>query len=163
MKRIALYAGSFDPFTRGHADIVARGLDLFDEVIVAIGTNESKRNLFTAEERLEQISRFYAHEPRVRVVTYTGLTVSLAQELQVQALLRGVRSSTDMEYERTLADLNRHIADMETVLLPASQRFTHISSTVVRELLHYGGDVSAFLPEGFSLEVSNPHSTTPQA
>ena len=163
MKRIALYAGSFDPFTRWHADIVARGLDLFDEVIVAIGTNESKRNLFTAEERLEQISRFYAHEPRVRVVTYTGLTVSLAQELQVQALLRGVRSSTDMEYERTLADLNRHIADMETVLLPASQRFTHISSTVVRELLHYGGDVSAFLPEGFSLEVSSPHSTTTQA
>lgn len=163
MKRIALYAGSFDPFTRGHADIVTRGLDLFDEVIVAIGTNESKRNLFTAEERLEQISRFYAHEPRVRVVTYTGLTVSLAQELQVQALLRGVRSSTDMEYERTLADLNRHIADMETVLLPASQRFTHISSTVVRELLHYGGDVSAFLPEGFSLEVGNPHSTTTQA
>ena len=153
MKRIALYAGSFDPFTRGHADIVARGLDLFDEVIVAIGTNESKRNLFTAEERLEQISRFYTHEPRV----------SLAQELQVQALLRGVRSSTDMEYERTLADLNRHIADMETVLLPASQRFTHISSTVVRELLHYGGDVSAFLPEGFSLEVGSPHSTTTQA
>ena len=145
MKRIALYAGSFDPFTRGHADIVARGLDLFDEVIVAIGTNESKRNLFTAEERLEQISRFYAHEPRVRVVTYTGLTVSLAQELQVQALLRGVRSST------------------ETVLLPASQRFTHISSTVVRELLHYGGDVSAFLPVGFSLEVSSPHPSTTQA
>lgn len=163
MKRIALYAGSFDPFTRGHADIVARGLDLFDEVIVAIGTNESKRNLFTAEERLQQISRHYAHEPRVRVVTYTGLTVSLAQELQVQALLRGVRSSTDMEYERTLADLNRHIADMETVLLPASQQLTHISSTVVRELLHYGGDVSAFLPEGFSLKVDPAHPSATQA
>ncbi|WP_298526142.1 pantetheine-phosphate adenylyltransferase [uncultured Porphyromonas sp.] len=163
MKRIALYAGSFDPFTRGHADIVARGLDLFDEVIVAIGTNESKRNLFTAEERLQQISRYYADEPRVRVMTYTGLTVSLAQELQVQALLRGVRSSTDMEYERTLADLNRHIADMETVLLPASQQLTHISSTVVRELLHYGGDVSAFLPEGFSLKVDPAHPSATQA
>ena len=150
MKRTALYAGSFDPFTRGHADIVARGLCLFDEVIVGIGTNDAKRNLFSAEERLQQISRYYAGEPRVRVLTYTGLTVSLAQELEVG----GVRSSTDMEYERTLADLNRHIADMETVLLPASQRFTHISSTVVRELLHYGGDVSAFLPEGFSLDVS---------
>ena len=154
MKRTALYAGSFDPFTRGHADIVARGLCLFDEVIVGIGTNDAKRNLFSAEERLLQISRYYADEPRVRVLTYTGLTVSLAQELEVGALLRGVRSSTDMEYERTLADLNRHIADMETVLLPASQRFTHISSTVVRELLHYGGDVSAFLPVGFSLDVS---------
>ena len=138
MKRTALYAGSFDPFTRGHADIVARGLCLFDEVIVGIGTNDAKRNLFSAEERLQQISRYYADEPRVRVLTYTGLTVSLAQELQVGALLRGVRSSTDME----------------TVLLPASQRFTHISSTVVRELLHYGGDVSAFLPVGFSLDVS---------
>ena len=119
MKRTALYAGSFDPFTRGHADIVARGLCLFDEVIVGIGTNDAKRNLFSAEERLLQISRYYADEPRVRVLTYTGLTVSLAQELQVGALLRGVRSSTDMEYERTLADLNRHIADMETVLPPS--------------------------------------------
>lgn len=154
MIRRALYAGSFDPFTRGHADIVTRGLALFDEVIVAIGTNEAKRNLFSAEERLAQISSFYASEPRVRVVTYTGLTVTLAQELQVKVLLRGVRSSTDMEYERTLADLNRHMADMETVLLPASQRFTHISSTVVRELLHYGGDVSTFLPVGFSLDVT---------
>ena len=138
MKRKALYAGSFDPFTRGHADIVARGLDLFDEVIVAIGTNDAKRNLFTAQERLQQIQRYYVDEPRVRVLTYTGLTVSLAQELKVKVLLRGVRSSTDME----------------TVLLPASQRFTHISSTVVRELLHYGGDVSTFLPQGFSLEVN---------
>ena len=154
MTRRALYAGSFDPFTRGHADIVTRGLALFDEVIVAIGTNEAKRNLFSAEERLAQISAFYAKEPRVRVVTYTGLTVTLAQELDVTVLLRGVRSSTDMEYERTLADPNLHMAHMETVLLPASQRFTHISSTVVRELLHYGGDVSAFLPVGFSLEIA---------
>lgn len=152
MKRIALYAGSFDPFTRGHADIVSRGLDLFDEVIVAIGTNEAKRNLYTAEQRQQQISRYYADQPRVRIIVYTGLTVTLAQELGAHVLLRGVRSSTDMEYERTLADLNRHIADMETVLLPASQRLTHISSSVVRELLHYGADVSAFLPEGFVLD-----------
>ena len=88
MKRKALYAGSFDPFTRGHADIVARGLDLFDEVIVAIGTNDAKRNLFTAEERLQQIQRYYASESRVRVLTYTGLTVSLAQEMKVKVLLR---------------------------------------------------------------------------
>lgn len=152
MHSIALYAGSFDPFTRGHADIVTRGLALFDEVVVAIGTNEAKRNLYPAEVRLQQISRYYAHQPRVRVLLYTGLTVTLAQELGASALLRGVRSSTDMEYERTLADLNRDIADMETVLLPASQRLSHISSSVVRELLHYGADVSAFLPEGFVLD-----------
>lgn len=152
MHSIALYAGSFDPFTRGHADIVSRGLALFDEVVVAIGTNEAKRNLYPAEVRLQQISRYYAHQPRVRVLLYTGLTVTLAQELGASALLRGVRSSTDMEYERILADLNRDIADMETVLLPASQRLSHISSSVVRELLHYGADVSAFLPEGFVLD-----------
>lgn len=147
-----MYAGSFDPFTRGHADIVARGLQLFDKVVIAIGVNESKRNLYAPQERLKQIARYYADEPRVEVYTYDGLTVSFAQQQGIRFLLRGVRSSTDMEYERTLADLNRHIADMETILLPASQLFTHISSTVVRELLHFGGDVTNFLPEGFELE-----------
>lgn len=148
-----MYAGSFDPFTRGHADIVSRGLQLFDRVIIAIGVNESKRSLFTPEQRLRQIERHYAAEPRVQVVTYTGLTVAFAQDSGARFLLRGVRSSTDMEFERTLADLNRQIAGMETVLFPASQLLTHISSTVVRELLHYGADVTSFLPEGFVLDV----------
>lgn len=153
MNTTAMYAGSFDPFTRGHADIVERGLQLFDKVVIAIGVNESKRNLFSSEERLKQISEFYKDEPRVEVHTYNGLTVNFAQEQGIRFLLRGVRSSTDMEYERTLADLNRNIADMETILLPASQLFTHISSTVVRELLHFGGDVSDFLPKGFKLNI----------
>ncbi len=154
MNTTAMYAGSFDPFTRGHADIVQRGLALFDKVIIAIGINEGKRYLFTSKERKEQIQRFYADNPRVEVLVYDGLTVAFAQECGARFLLRGVRSSTDMEYERTLADLNRHIAGMETVLLPASQQLTHISSTVVRELLHFGGNVEDFLPVGFSLEVS---------
>lgn len=153
MDTIAMYAGSFDPFTRGHADIVNRGLALFDKVIIAIGVNESKRCLFSSEQRQRQIRYFYRSEPRIEVLTYDGLTVDFAQEQGVRFLLRGVRSSTDMEYERTLADLNRHIASMETVLLPASQQLTHISSTVVRELLHFGGDVSGFLPEGFVLDL----------
>lgn len=153
MNTIAMYAGSFDPFTRGHADIVERGLQLFDRVIIAIGVNESKRNLFDSEQRHRQIAHFYKDNPRVEVEMYDGLTVDFAQKRGVRFLLRGVRSSTDMEYERTLADLNRHIAGMETVLLPASQQLTHISSTVVRELLHFGGDVSGFLPEGFDLQV----------
>ncbi len=153
MERVAMYAGSFDPFTRGHEDIVTRGLQLFDRVIIAIGVNESKRSLYTSEQRLRQIKYFYRNEPRVEVYVYKGLTVDFAREIGVANLLRGVRSSTDMEYERTLADLNRHIASMETVLLPASQRLTHISSTVVRELLHFGGDVSDFLPKGFRLDI----------
>lgn len=153
MRTVAMYAGSFDPFTQGHANIVSRGLSLFDRIIIAIGVNEGKRNLFSPEQRKQQISRYYASDPRITVLTYSGLTVDFAQEHDVKVLLRGVRSSTDMEYERTLADLNRHIADLETVLLPASQQLTHISSTVVRELLHFGGDVKGFLPEGFSLET----------
>lgn len=148
-----MYAGSFDPFTRGHADIVTRGLQLFDKVVIAIGVNEKKRNLFNPQERLKQIAHYYRNEPRVEVYTYDGLTVNFAQEQGIRFLLRGVRSSTDMEFERTLADLNRNIADMETILLPASQLFTHISSTVVRELLHFGADVSGFLPDGFELEI----------
>lgn len=152
MNTIAMYAGSFDPFTRGHADIVHRGLQLFDKVIIAIGVNESKRPLFTPDQRLRQIQRYYQSEPRVEVATYSGLTVAFAEACGAKFLLRGVRSSTDMEFERTLADLNRQIASMETVLFPASQLLTHISSTVVRELLHYGGDVTNFLPDGFVLE-----------
>ena len=148
-----MYAGSFDPFTKGHADIVSRGLELFDKLIIAIGTNDQKRNLFSSEERLKQIENYYKDNDRVSVVTYSGLTVDLAKELNIKVLLRGVRSNTDMEFERILSDLNRNIAGMETVLLPASQLYTHISSTVVRELLHYGADVTDFLPEGFELTV----------
>ncbi len=153
MTRTAIYAGSFDPFTKGHEDIVARGLRLFDKIIIAIGINDSKRSLYSSEQRLKQIKHFYRNEPRVEVYTYTGLTVDFAQELAVSNLLRGVRSSADMEYERTLSDLNRHIADMETILLPASQELTHVSSSVVRELLHFGSDVSDFLPKDFILEL----------
>lgn len=151
MNTKAMYAGSFDPFTKGHADIVARGLALFDRVIVAIGINENKKNLFSPEERYKQISDFYKNNSRVEVIVYDCLTVEFAKKIDVNILLRGVRSNTDMEFERTLADLNRHIASLETVLLPASQQLTHISSTVVRELLHYGSDVSSFLPDGFNL------------
>lgn len=153
MNTKVMYAGSFDPFTKGHADIVSRGLELFDKLIIAIGTNDQKRNLFSSEERLKQIKNYYKDNDRVSVVTYSGLTVDLAKELNIKVLLRGVRSNTDMEFERILSDLNRNIAGMETVLLPASQLYTHISSTVVRELLHYGADVTDFLPEGFELKV----------
>lgn len=150
--RIAMYAGSFDPFTRGHADIVERGLNIFDKLIIAIGVNESKRPLFTPEQRLRQISNYYHENKDIEICIFDGLTVEFARQKNANFLLRGVRSSTDMEYERTLADLNKQIAGMETVLLPARQQLTHISSTVVRELLHFGADVSKFLPENFDLK-----------
>lgn len=151
--RIALFAGSFDPFTRGHADVVARSLFLFDELIIAIGINEQKRALFSPEQRQRQIAHFYQKEPRIRVITYEDLTYSLAQREHVVALIRGVRSVQDFEYERTLADLNRQLSGVETVFLFTSQELSHISSSVVRELLHYGQDITSFLPLDFSLDV----------
>lgn len=147
----AVYAGSFDPFTRGHADIVHRALRLFEVVVIAIGTNEQKRGEFSPELRQKQIAHYYRNEPRIQVVTYTGLTVALAQDLGADTLVRGVRSSADLEHERTLADLNKHIANIETIWLPASQSLTHISSSAVRELMHFGHDISDFLPEGFDI------------
>lgn len=151
MIRKVVYAGSFDPFTRGHADIVERALRLFDVVIVAIGINEQKRGDFSPQMRQRQIAHYYRNEPRIEVLTYSGLTSSLLRELGVEYLVRGLRSSADLEHERTLADLNRHIAGIETLWLPASQSLTHISSSAVRELMHFGYDVSEFLPEGFDL------------
>ncbi|MFC2269414.1 MAG: pantetheine-phosphate adenylyltransferase, partial [Porphyromonas endodontalis] len=102
----ALFAGSFDPFTIGHADIVTRGLRLFDSVVIAIGVNDKKQPLYTSEERLRQISSFYAEERRIKVIAYTGLTADIAKEVGATVLLRGIRSGLDYEYERSLADIN---------------------------------------------------------
>lgn len=151
-KNIALFAGTFDPFTRGHADIVERSLALFDEVIIAIGINEQKRTLFSAEKRLEQISRYYQSRPRVRVITYNSLTVDLVRETGASALVRGIRSGADFEYERTLADLNRHLSGSETILLCTDTRLSFISSSAVRELIAFGRDASDFLPDNFVLD-----------
>lgn len=145
MKR-ALFAGSFDPFTIAHADIVKRGLELFDEVIIAIGDNYSKNSLTPVAERLATISALYKDNARVRVMSYQGLTVDTARELEATALLRGVRSVQDYEYERQIADTNYALSGIETVLLTARPELAHISSTLVRDLTRFGKDVKQFLP-----------------
>ncbi len=150
-KTIALFAGSFDPFTRGHADVVERSLALFDEVIIAIGVNEQKRTLYSADQRREQIARYYAANTAVQVVTYSGLTVDLVRETGATVLVRGIRSGTDFDYEHMLSDLNRQLSGVDTVLLCTDARHSFISSSVVRELITFGGDPSPFLPEGFVL------------
>lgn len=149
--RIALFAGSFDPFTIGHHDILQRGLRLFDKVVVAIGINDQKRPLFTAEQRLRQITNYYATNARIEVLTYKGLTADIAREIGATVLLRGIRSGNDYEYERTLADTNHYLAGLETVLLFTDQKLSHISSGSVRELISYGHDVTDMLPPGFCL------------
>lgn len=145
--RLALFAGTFDPFTFGHHDIVKRALAMFDEVVVAIGSNSAKQAMYSLDERLLAIRSLYANEPRVSVVAYEGLTVDYAKEIGACCLLRGVRSMKDFDYERDLAEVNRRISGMETVLLVSNPLYASISSSVVRELISYGKDVSDFIPK----------------
>ena len=141
-----LFPGSFDPFTLGHDDIVRRALTLFDEVVVAIGYNEQKSGWKPVEERIASIRKLYEDEPRVRVESYTGLTVDFAKAIGATAIVRGVRTASDFEYEFQMADVNRRLTGIETVLLPASPELASLSSSLVRELSHFGHDVSKFLP-----------------
>ena len=152
-KRVAIFPGTFDPFTRGHYSVVRRALSMFDEVVVAIGVNALKHPMFTAEERVAMLEGLFADEPRVKVLSYSGLTVDVARECGAQFMLRGVRSVMDFEYERSIADVNREISGLETVMLFTEPMYAHISSSVVRELIGYGRDVSAFLPEQMQLPV----------
>ena len=150
--RCALFAGSFDPFTIGHASIVERGLALFDRVVIAVGVNAAKSGAAAADERLEAICSLYADNPRVEAITYSGsLTVDIAAAHGCRWLLRGVRSVRDFEYERDLADLNRRISGIETVILFALPEHGAVSSSAVRELRSYGHDITPFLPQ--------PHTT----
>ena len=142
----AIFSGTFDPFTFGHASIVEKGLKLVDEVIIAIGVNDQKKTCFSLEKRLESIRALYKDEPKVQVCAYNTLTVDLAETYGAQFLLRGVRSVIDFEYEKNIADVNRSLSGLETVILFTQPEHAHISSSVVRELLRYGKEVSAFMP-----------------
>ena len=144
--RIALFPGTFDPFTIGHKSLVERGLTCVDEIVIAIGINEKKKTYYTLEQRIEAIRRLYADEPRVRVISYSGLTVDVAQREKAQFILRGIRSVIDFEYEKSIADVNRQLTGIETLLLFTEPAYAHVSSSVVRELLHFGKDVSPFIP-----------------
>lgn len=144
--KTALFAGTFDPFTIGHHRIVMRALQLFSRVVIAVGRNSGKQALHSVDERVEQLRRLYADEPRVEAFVYDGLTIDFAKEIGADCLLRGVRSVKDFEYERELADVNRRISGMETLLLISEPEYSSISSSVVRELLSYGKDVSNMLP-----------------
>lgn len=145
-KRTALFPGTFNPFTAGHADIARRGLAIFDELIIGVGINASKPKA-DAEAVLEQIRRLFAGEPRIRVEAYCGLTVDAARQFGATALLRGVRSAKDYDYERDMADINHQLSGIESVILFSKPELGAISSSVVRELQAYGVDTSAFLPK----------------
>ena len=143
---IALFVGSFDPFTIGHQAIVSRALPLFDRLVIGVGVNERKQTMFSSEERVDTLRQLYANEPRVSVVAYTDLTVDLARRAGATFIVKGVRSMKDFEYEREQADINRRLTGIDTLLFFADPELASISSSMVRELMHFGRDVTPFLP-----------------
>lgn len=146
MKR-ALFPGSFDPLTLGHYDIINRGVTLFDEVIVAIGINSSKKYMFTLEERKNFIEEAFKDEPKVKVATYKGLTVDFCKELGVKFILRGLRNPADFEFEKAIAHTNRDLAPIETVFLLTAADTSYISSSIVREVILNNGDYTKLVPK----------------
>jgi len=145
--RIALFPGSFDPFTNGHLDVVRRGTLLFDQVIIAIGNNSSKTRYLPVEQMIALIESVFQDEPRVSVQAYKGLTADFAKQVGARFLLRGLRNTTDFEYENTIAQANRHVnPELETVFLITSPMLAAISSTIIREIHRFGGSVDDFVP-----------------
>lgn len=153
MAKVALFAGSFDPFTRGHEAVVEETLRLFDEVVVAVGENVSKHSLLSVEERCRLIEEVYKDNSRVRVASYSTLTGDFAREVGATALVRGVRNTVDFEFERTIEITNRQLfPELTTVLLPTPVEYMHISSSMVRELLAFGRDVTDYLPQNIKID-----------
>lgn len=150
--RRAIFPGTFDPFTIGHYSVVNRALTFMDEVVIGIGINENKKTWFPMDKRLEMIRELFADEPRIRVEAYDSLTVDFAREQEAGFIVRGIRTVHDFEYEETIADINRKLAGIETILLFTEPELTSISSTIVRELLQFGKDVTPFLPKGMKID-----------
>ena len=145
--RVGLFVGSFDPFTIGHDSIVRRALSLFDKIVIGVGVNERKKYMQNTDLRVSTIQQLYADVPKIEVKAYTDLTVDFAHREHATYFIKGVRTIKDFEYEREQADINRILGGMETLLLVAEPQFASISSSLVRELIHFGRDVSEFLPQ----------------
>ena len=146
--RICLFPGTFDPITYGHTDIIDRSLNLFDKVYIGIGVNANKQPMFTAEQRKSWIEEIYKNEPKVGAVIYEGLTVDCCKRVDAAYILRGIRYVNDFEYEKAIADMNRSLDDhIETVFLTCLPKYTSVASTLVRDVIRNGGDVSQFVPD----------------
>lgn len=146
-KKIAVFPGSFDPITIGHVDIAERAMLLFDEIIIAIGSNSTKRALFPLEERKQWIVDCFENKAKITVQTYSGLTVDFCKKVQANYLIRGIRSTADFEYEQPIAQMNKAMEDkLETIFFMAKPEFTAISSSIVRDIIRNGGDISKFIP-----------------
>lgn len=146
-KRVAIFPGSFDPFTVGHEDIVIRGLGLFDHIVIAIGYNSNKQGFFPLEQRVEWIKSVFSEEPRVTVESYNGLTVDFAKSIGAASILRGLRTSADFEFERAIAQVNKQMSNIDTLFLLTAPEHTHVNASIVRDIIKHGGDASQFLPK----------------
>ena len=142
----AIFPGSFDPITLGHVDIINRGVTLFDEVIIAIGENSTKNYMFSLDERIAFIERAFKDNPKVRVMSYSGLTIKFCKEIGVDFILRGLRNPADFEFEKAIAHTNRHLSTLETVFLLTSAQTSFISSSIVREIIRFEGDYKKLVP-----------------
>ncbi|MCE5346264.1 MAG: pantetheine-phosphate adenylyltransferase [Bacteroidales bacterium] len=153
MKKIAVFPGSFDPFTIGHEEIVKRGLSLFDEIIVAVGANALKKSYYSLATKKEMITKVFKNEPRITVDHYEGLTVDYCKKKGADYLLRGLRTSADFEFERAIAQINKALApEVETVFLLTAPVHTPVNSTIVRDIIRSGGDASKFVPSAINLK-----------
>ena len=150
----AIFPGSFDPITLGHFDIVNRGVTLFDEVIIAIGENSSKDYMFSLEERKRFIEDTFKDNPKVKVVSYSGLTTDFCKEIGVDFILRGLRNPADFEFEKAIAQTNRHLSTLETVFLLTSAQTSFISSSIVREIIRFAGDYQKLVPNSVRVKKS---------
>jgi pantetheine-phosphate adenylyltransferase len=142
----AVFPGAFDPFTLGHLDVIHRGAALFGELIVAVGENPAKEHFFPLSERLEMIQQLVTDLPNVRVDSYECLTVEYVKRIEADVILRGIRTLSDYHYEFTLALTNRSVAGVETIFIMSSEKYAHLSSSLIKEIATLGGDISAFLP-----------------
>lgn len=155
MNRICLFPGTFDPVTLGHTDIIDRALPLFDKLIIGIGRNVNKQPMFSEQQRLQWLNDIYKSNGKVEAVVYDGLTVNCCKSVGANFILRGIRYVNDFEYEKAIADMNRSIADnIETIFLTCLPQYTSVASTLVRDVLKNGGDVSKFLPPAVNESIN---------
>ena len=157
MEKVAVFPGSFDPFTVGHESIALRALTIFDKIIIAVGYNASKKSFFTLEQRLAIIRKVFENEPRIEVISYEGLTVDLCKRIKVNNILRGLRTSADFEFERAVGQVNKAMhSELETVFLLTAPEHTSVNSTVIRDILLHHGDPSQFLPKSINIKEYLP-------
>jgi len=153
MKKIAVFPGSFDPFTIGHKNLMQRSLPLFDKIIIMIGYNASKNSFFDLDTRMDWIKRIFKDEPKVEITKYDGITVNFCRESGARYILRGIRNATDLEYEKTIAQTNKMLnSEIETIFLLTPPEYSNVSSLIVRDLIIHGGDATSFMPKEISAQ-----------